>query len=110
MIGAKPSTTFAVGIAMDSRMYASSTVTVPPPVSFSVRPHAPFMLGPSLALPSVEWQVEQGWIYPGQSHAGVIGPSFADMKNWIGDRFTGASAASRVPTGQPDVQTQICPM
>ena len=55
-------------------------------------------------------QVEQRWIYPGQSHAGVIGPSFTDMKNWIGDRFTGAAVATRVPTGQPDVQTQICPM
>jgi pimeloyl-ACP methyl ester carboxylesterase len=55
-------------------------------------------------------QVEQRWIYPGQSHAGVIGPSFADMLGWINRRFAGAPAPDAVaPTGQADVQTQQCP-
>ena len=27
------------------------------------------------------------WIYPGQSHSGVIAPSASDMLHWIDDRF-----------------------
>ena len=55
-------------------------------------------------------QVEQRWIYPGQSHAGVIGPSFGDMLTWIGDRFAGGPAPDpAAPKGQPDVQAQRCP-
>jgi hypothetical protein len=55
-------------------------------------------------------QVEQRWIYPGQSHAGVIGPSFNDMLTWINDRFEGKPAPdATAPTGQPDVQAQTCP-
>jgi pimeloyl-ACP methyl ester carboxylesterase len=56
-------------------------------------------------------QVEQRWIYPGQSHAGVIAPSFGDMVAWIGDRFAGGPAPDPiVPAGQPDVQAQRCPV
>jgi fermentation-respiration switch protein FrsA (DUF1100 family) len=36
-------------------------------------------------------QVTQRWIYPGQSHAGVIAPSLADMIHWIADRFAGGA-------------------
>jgi len=55
-------------------------------------------------------QVEQRWIYPGQSHAGVIGPSLPDMVRWINDRFAGQPAPDpAAPTGQPDVQVQHCP-
>jgi pimeloyl-ACP methyl ester carboxylesterase len=55
-------------------------------------------------------QVEQRWIYPGQSHAGVIAPSFGDMLTWINDRFAGAPAPDpTAPVGQPDVQAQRCP-
>jgi alpha-beta hydrolase superfamily lysophospholipase len=55
-------------------------------------------------------QVEQRWIYPGQSHAGVIGPSFGDMLTWIADRFAGGPTPDpAAPTGQPDVQAQRCP-
>lgn len=55
-------------------------------------------------------QTEQRWIYPGQSHAGVIGPSFDDMLEWIANRFAGAPAPDPYqPVGQPDVQTQSCP-
>ncbi len=50
------------------------------------------------------------WIYPGQSHAGVIGPSAGDMIHWIGDRFAGvANPDPYVPTGQNDIQTTTCP-
>ena len=55
-------------------------------------------------------QTEQRWVYPGQSHAGVIGPSFGDMLAWIGNRFAGVAAPDAYqPVGQPDVQTQSCP-
>jgi fermentation-respiration switch protein FrsA (DUF1100 family) len=55
-------------------------------------------------------QVEQRWIYPGQSHAGVIAPSFADMLTWIGDRFADEPAPDpTAPKGQRDVQAQRCP-
>ncbi len=50
------------------------------------------------------------WIYPGQSHAGVIGPSSGDMIHWITDRFAGgANPDPYKPVGQPDVETTTCP-
>jgi alpha-beta hydrolase superfamily lysophospholipase len=50
------------------------------------------------------------WIYPGQSHAGVIGPSFSDMVHWIKDRFAGvADPDPYAPTGLPGVATTTCP-
>jgi hypothetical protein len=54
-------------------------------------------------------QILQRWIYPGQSHAGVIGPSAGDMIHWIGDRFAGgANPDPYVPTGQNDIQATTC--
>jgi hypothetical protein len=56
-------------------------------------------------------QVLQRWIYPGQSHAGVITPSFNDMIQWISDRFAGgANPDPYVPTGQTGIvpTTQVC--
>jgi pimeloyl-ACP methyl ester carboxylesterase len=50
------------------------------------------------------------WIYPGQSHAGVITPSFPDMVHWIKDRFAGAANPDPYePTGLPGVTTTTCP-
>jgi hypothetical protein len=50
------------------------------------------------------------WIYPGQSHSGVIGPSAADMIHWIADRFAGgANPDPYVPVGQSDIATTVCP-
>ena len=50
------------------------------------------------------------WVYPGQSHAGVIVPSLSDMIHWINDRFVGTAApGSYKPTGQPDIQITGCP-
>jgi len=44
-------------------------------------------------------QPTERWVYSGQSHAGVIAPSFPDMLHWIGDRFTTKSAVDPyVPT------------
>ena len=57
-------------------------------------------------------QVEQRWIYPGQSHAGVIAPSFNDMVQWISDRFAnGANPDPYVPVGEPGIVpvAQTCP-
>jgi fermentation-respiration switch protein FrsA (DUF1100 family) len=34
------------------------------------------------------------WVYPGQSHAGVIGPSLPDMIAWIDARFVGDAPAT----------------
>jgi Secretory lipase len=49
-------------------------------------------------------QVAQRWIYPGQSHAGVIAPSFNDMVQWISDRFAGgANPDPYVPAGAPGI-------
>ena len=54
-------------------------------------------------------QVLQRWIYPGQSHSGVIAPSAGDMIHWMADRFAGgANPDPYKPTGQPDVQTTTC--
>jgi len=50
------------------------------------------------------------WIYPGQSHAGVIAPSFSDMVHWIRDRFVGeTNPDSYAPVGLPGVQVTTCP-
>jgi dipeptidyl aminopeptidase/acylaminoacyl peptidase len=50
------------------------------------------------------------WIYPGQSHAGVIGPSADDMIHWIADRFAGGSNPDPyAPTGLAGIGTTVCP-
>ena len=50
------------------------------------------------------------WIYPGQSHAGVIGPSANDMIHWISDRFAGGSNPDPYkPVGLAGIQTTTCP-
>ena len=48
---------------------------------------------------SIGQDVER-WIYPGQSHSGVISVSLNDMITWIGDRFNGVpNPDPYVPTG-----------
>ncbi len=50
------------------------------------------------------------WIYPGQSHAGVIGPSAGDMAHWIADRFAGGTNPDPYkPVGLAGIQTTTCP-
>jgi len=49
------------------------------------------------------------WVYPGQSHAGVIAPSANDMIGWIGDRFAGKPTRTLQPTGQADIDVIRCP-
>jgi pimeloyl-ACP methyl ester carboxylesterase len=54
-------------------------------------------------------QDETRWVYPGQSHAGVIGPSLTDMVTWIDNRFADEESPDPMePTGQPDVEVQRC--
>lgn len=49
------------------------------------------------------------WVYPGQSHAGVIAPSLNDMITWITDRFNGvATPDAYAPNGQSDIDDTIC--
>jgi pimeloyl-ACP methyl ester carboxylesterase len=55
-------------------------------------------------------QTEQRWIYPGQSHAGVVLVSFGDMLSWIGHRFANQPTPDPMaPTGLPGVTTLRCP-
>jgi hypothetical protein len=50
------------------------------------------------------------WIYPGQSHAGVIQYYMGDMVHWLTDRFAGqANPDPYQPVGLPGVQTTSCP-
>jgi pimeloyl-ACP methyl ester carboxylesterase len=50
------------------------------------------------------------WIYPGESHSGVIGPSAPDMTHWIADRFAGAANPDPyAPIGLSGIQTTTCP-
>lgn len=49
------------------------------------------------------------WIYPGQSHAGVIAPSANDMINWMKARFADQPPHNVNPTGLPNVQVTRCP-
>ncbi|MCU0310041.1 MAG: lipase family protein [Acidimicrobiales bacterium] len=55
-------------------------------------------------------QVTQRWVYPDQTHGGVVTASFADMLRWIDDRFAGESAPDPYqPVGPPVPETQSCP-
>jgi len=55
-------------------------------------------------------RTEQRWVYPGQSYAGVICPTFGDMLAWIANRFAGGPAPDPYqPVGQADVETESCP-
>jgi hypothetical protein len=50
------------------------------------------------------------WIYPSQSHAGVIGPSSGDMIRWITDRFAGGPNPDPYkPVGLAGIETTTCP-
>jgi hypothetical protein len=50
------------------------------------------------------------WIYPGQSHAGVINVYFGDMVHWFADQFAGdPNPDPYQPVGLPGVQTTTCP-
>ena len=52
-------------------------------------------------------QVEQRWVFAGQSHAGVIAPSFPAMLTWIGDRFAGKPMPD--PVAPEGAVVQSCP-
>jgi len=57
---------------------------------------------------SIGQDVER-WVYPGQSHAGVIPVSMGDMVHWIADRFSGvADPDPYQPTGQPGIDVSSC--
>jgi len=47
------------------------------------------------------------WLYPGQSHAGVVDPSLDDMIGWINDRFDGKQEIAP-PSGLPDTEATGC--
>ncbi len=83
------------------------------PESFKKKTKTPLLIiqgGDDEQIPVVSTQILQShlcgigqpterWVYSGQSHAGVIEPSFDDMVHWIGDRFTSTSTVDPyVPT------------
>ena len=50
------------------------------------------------------------WLYPGQTHSGVIAPSANDMLHWISDRFAGGTNPDPYkPTGLANIDTTTCP-
>jgi pimeloyl-ACP methyl ester carboxylesterase len=50
------------------------------------------------------------WIYPGETHSGVITPSAGDMLHWISDRFAGgANPDPYKPTGATGIDITTCP-
>jgi dipeptidyl aminopeptidase/acylaminoacyl peptidase len=52
----------------------------------------------------------QRWVYPGQSHSGVIATSATDMVNWMKARFAGGPvSADSAPSGQTDTEVTGCP-
>ncbi|MEX1217137.1 MAG: alpha/beta fold hydrolase [Acidimicrobiales bacterium] len=52
-------------------------------------------------------QVEQRWVFAGQSHSGVITPSYESMVNWIGNRFAGKPMPD--PIAPAGAVVQSCP-
>jgi hypothetical protein len=83
------------------------------PGSFKKKTRTPLLIiqgGNDEQIPVISTQILQShlcsirqpterWVYSGQSHAGVIAPSFFDMLHWIGDRFTStATVDPYVPT------------
>ncbi len=52
----------------------------------------------------------QRWVYPGQSHSGVIATSATDMVNWMKARFAGGPVSTdSAPSGQTDTEVTGCP-
>ncbi|CAM8637589.1 Lipase, secreted [Acidimicrobiia bacterium] len=51
-------------------------------------------------------QVAQRWVFPGQSHAGVIAPSAPAMLTWIDDRFAGKPMPD--PVAPANAEKQSC--
>jgi hypothetical protein len=59
------------------------------------------------------------WVYPGQSHAGVIPVSMPDMVHWMADRFAAGVPSTSTsaplppdpyqPVGEPGVTSSACP-
>ena len=55
-------------------------------------------------------QSMQRWVYPGQSHSGVIATSATDMVDWMKARFAGGPvSADSAPSGQTDTEVTGCP-
>jgi pimeloyl-ACP methyl ester carboxylesterase len=54
-------------------------------------------------------QQNERWVYPGQSHAGVINVSMQDMVHWIADRFAGGAVPDPYqPTGSANITITGC--
>lgn len=92
------------------------------PASFKKKTKTPLLIiqgGDDEQIPVISTQILQGqlckigqpterWVYSGQSHAGVIAPSFDDMLHWIGDRFHSTSTVDPyVPTADGSLSITI---
>jgi hypothetical protein len=93
------------------------------PNNFSVATGIPLLIiqgGADEQIPTVSTQLlashlckigagVQRWIYPGETHGGVIGPSTNDMITWIKDKFNGIQFNdSYTPVGPPVPSNQNC--
>jgi pimeloyl-ACP methyl ester carboxylesterase len=94
------------------------------PETFTAPSSAPLLMpqgGSDEQIPTVSTQLltthlckigqdVERWIYPGQSHAGVIQYYVGDMVHWLSDRFAGDPDPDPYqPVGLPGVQTSTCP-
>ncbi|MGH9006996.1 MAG: lipase family protein, partial [Acidimicrobiales bacterium] len=99
-------------------------LTANDPASFTTPVAAPLLIyqgGSDEQIPPVSTQVLaqqlcktgqdlERWIYPGQSHAGVIAPASGDFIHWIADRFANQPNPDPYqPVGQPGIMTATCP-
>jgi alpha-beta hydrolase superfamily lysophospholipase len=100
-----------------------SLITANDPDSFSTPSSAPLLIiqgGKDEQIPVVTTkllanhycqigQTLQRWLYPGQSHAGVIVPSIQDMAHWIADRFAGDPTPDPYqPIGLSGIEATSC--
>ena len=94
------------------------------PESFSTASPTPLLMpqgGSDEQIPTVSTQLLahhlcgvgqdlERWIYPGQSHAGVVAVYLPDIIRWLADRFAGQpSPDPMTPAGEAGVQTTTCP-
>ncbi len=76
-------------------IHGGDDATIPPVSSAILKEHL-------CTIASVE-----RWLYPGETHGGVVEPSLNDMITWINTRFKD-SKAEVSPSGLPDIEVTNC--
>jgi pimeloyl-ACP methyl ester carboxylesterase len=123
-VAATPSDSFAALIPKNPFTVKTwaKLFTANDPASFKKKTSVPLLIiqgGDDEQIPVISTQLLQThlcsigqpterWIYAGQSHAGVIAPSFDDMVHWIGDRFKTTSTVDHyIPTADGNASIPI---